>query len=296
MKMLTALIGTAVISATLVSPVLGDLHPKASWEWLAAGGDRTDWHRDGGPIVVAEFPGGRLPPVFPIVLLDLSNTAAPTTVRWRVADPSRVQLSDASPGSPMALPTTSAVAKFALPRDSIGPSAIMVSIGHPYNDKLEIPTYSYAALSLGCEIGMSAGIHFDVNGVAHNATLANSDLYETGPRPAQDASTFYACPPGFVSGAEKVLHIPGGGLLISLDIARFPWIHANAWHPQITQVNESTPGPDRSILIFRLKDGRIGKVLRVSNDSAVGAYTIAPANRDFDDARFTLRISRRNHP
>lgn len=158
MRLQQALIASTALVAGVTLPLLSRAGVNAYWEWSRAGGGSSEWFRNSGPVVVAEFPGGRLPSMYPRVHLLLPGLA-PTSVRWRVADPSRLQLSDANREAPIAVSESIPFEKYVVPGRVTGPSEIIAKVGPPHSEALKIPTYTYPVLSVGCGFGSSGEYH-----------------------------------------------------------------------------------------------------------------------------------------
>lgn len=283
MRLQQALIANTALVAVVTLPLLSRTEVNVFWEWSRAGGGSFEWFRNSGPVVVAEFPGGRLPSMYPRVHLLLSGRGS-ASVRWSVADPSRLQLSDANPELPIAVSESIPYEKYVVPGRVTGPSEIIAEVGPPHSETVKIPTYTYPVLYVGCGFGASGGVSFDSTGLARPVSVAESDLYEIGPPRNENVSPFYWCSPGFDTGVNDTLHFPGGGRLIPLGDVRFASIRSGDWRADLYEISTSVPP---SVLLFRLKDGRIAKVLWADGDGAKGAYLIANRSGDFADLKRT---------
>jgi hypothetical protein len=79
--------------ATLLGVSTGQ-HLKAELRWSTFGVAHDS--ENAGPLIVAEFPGGRIPPAYPKVTVR-SSGPPPRTVEWKVADSSRLTLNRSEP-------------------------------------------------------------------------------------------------------------------------------------------------------------------------------------------------------
>lgn len=272
-------LATLIMTAS-VSPILLLASPSIDYEWHGTGENFQTWHRNSAPIVVAVLPASRVPSDVPLVRLIFSGPS-PDRLDWNVENTSRISVSNQVPSE---LPTASpplAEGKYVIPGHISGPSSITVSIGQPYNRQIRIPTYTYASEFIGCDVDAHPGVRFDRAGVAHKADLRESDLYETGPPLSPQGDFFWGCPNDFATGTERVLHVPGGGRVLPLDVSKFAATRVSDWSADTKEVHDGIP----SILIFRLRDGRIGKVLWARGDGARGAYIIAPFGGEFADVK-----------
>ena len=240
------------------------------------------------PVLVTLASGGRMSPF--AAGLQISIEPQPVQmppITWSVLDARRVHLRATGshllrlPNDSAYIPPASNAFSVAIPGEENGLSEVVASIGPPINQRITLPAYTYRSVNVGCAIGFSAGVSFDERGIAHRASsTGTSDLYVTGP--ANDPAVtglFAGCPPAFAGGTGPAytLHVPGGGAFVPDPY--LPHVTVHEWRNAFVQTSSSDPAQET--LIFKMRDGRIGKAM--ATGSLVNGGYLIETRREFDD-------------
>lgn len=240
------------------------------------------------PAVIAKWPSGRVP-VQPVELRAFDGKTE-VGADYRVAPAGGVIFSDESPlyGRPYAEGT------YVYPQGRWTP----VSLEARYaRQSALLPGFVYETMAVSCYIGMTDGVSFDADGVAHpTGTPAQSDLYQAGPENTPQMDIFRGCTGAFIDPAQTTfpLHVPYGGTLIRRETGTYIGdVSVSAWRDDFTVVPQLRAG---DLLLFKTKDGRIVKFLAepVTGDALTAAYITGPPRGDFYDY-LTWHPKKRKH-
>lgn len=242
---------------------------------------------DTDPLIVALVASGAhlVSPAIPRLELQIDpQPEAMPQITWGSQNAQRVQVMQGLPwfhemrlpGDTSRTPAPPANQINAIPGSEPGFTWVSAGVGAPVNLRISIPAYAYHTLAVGCAMGFSPGAAF--NGKpAH--TIAESDIYVTGPAPPPQGFFAPGCSPAFATQETNfTLHVPYGGITFpSRDFAR---IRVADWRNDFTDVPETSGSLG---LIFRTHDGKFVKVQYATDGRTNGAFTVAAATGEFPD-------------
>ncbi len=227
------------------------------------------------PVIVAQPVAGRVPQGH--LLLQAIDGSAAVPAEWSARPDNTLMFNDAVDSSAATGPGTY-VGMMAYR----GPAQITAI----YNGRrATIEAFVYNTATAACYMGFPNGIRFDDQGNAKPAGLPQeSDIFTIGPPNEPHMDVFYGCTGAFARPSSPyAVHFPyGARVLRRTSGVYFGDVRVTDWRNDFTI---APPLQSGDIVVFRLHDGRTGKILvdPPAQGTFGGIYLTGPRNGDFWD-------------
>jgi len=230
------------------------------------------------PVLIAQSPEGRTALIVHggVTLRALEDGRTPVPAEWSIWPSDAVAFED-NASADSDIPSVNVAL-----RGYRGPATVRASYS---GQGASLPAFVYDSAAAACFMGYPNGIRFNDTGVAKpSGTPQQSDLFVMGPRNEPHMNALYGCTGAFVTASRHfTIHIPYGGAVIHRGSGIFFGdLRVSAWHNEYTTLPPLQAG---DIVVFRLHDGRIAKLLYdpPAAETFGGIYLAGPPRGDFYD-------------